>query len=100
MTKYAEGPALDAAKKRLAEERELSDVSRAEYGAHAKPHTPTPTQEEADMTMLGAHILEHDDDGSGPDPFQTRHLEGGKPGNYQTRQVTAQHRATPPRRAE
>jgi hypothetical protein len=30
---------------------------------------PTPTQAENDRAALGEHIAEHEDDGSGPDPF-------------------------------
>ena len=57
---------------------------------------PTPTQEENDRSALGEHILEHEDDGSGPDPHaeanaraQAKHLESGKPATYQTRHATA-----------
>ena len=54
----------------------------------------TPTQEELDMANLGAHIIEHDDDGSGPEDqlLQTRQVEAdkrqSKPGTYQTKAVT------------
>jgi len=54
---------------------------------------PTPTQDENDRAALGEHILEHEDDGSGPDPFETRTqkaLEAGKKPAaqaYQTRQT-------------
>jgi len=34
------------------------------------PPRPTPTQDENDRAALGEHILEHEDDGSGPDPFE------------------------------
>jgi hypothetical protein len=63
---------------------------------------PTPTQAENDRAALGEHILEHEDDGSGPDPFEEanararaqqigKHVEAGKPASaqtYQTRQAT------------
>ena len=29
---------------------------------------PTPTQDELNRSAMGEHILEHEDDGSGPDP--------------------------------
>jgi len=61
---------------------------------------PTPTQEENDRSARGEHILEHEDDGSGPDPFaesnaraqallQGKHLEADRPAAYQTRHATA-----------
>ena len=59
------------------------------------PVKPTPTQAENDRAALGEHILEHEDDGSGPDPHveaQTKHVEAGKPAqSYQTRHTTAAH---------
>ena len=98
MTEYADTPATEAAKKLLAAEKELADQVRAEFAARSK-WRPTPTQEEIDHTMLGAHITAHDDDGSGPEPWNTRALEAAKGGGYQTRQVTAtQHRNPGPPR--
>jgi len=61
---------------------------------------PTPTQAENDRAALGEHVLEHEDDGSGPDPFAEanaqaqaraagKHVEAAKPAQpYQTRQAT------------
>jgi hypothetical protein len=86
MTKYADDPATENAKKLLAEESKIVDRSRAEYAKRMKGK-PTPTQEELNMSALGAHILEHEEDGSDPDPnveqketthsaarpYQTRH---------------------------
>jgi hypothetical protein len=58
---------------------------------------PTPTQEENDRAARGEHILEHEDDGSGPDPHAEanaqaqaqqvgKQVEAGKPAQaYQTR---------------
>jgi hypothetical protein len=89
----ADDPATEAAKKRLAEERELQEKSRAEYAERQKGK-PTPTQEENDIAALGGHVLEHEDDGSGPEPgVQTRQSEAKRPsgGGYQTRT----HRPTP-----
>src|SRR5215831_6910751 len=101
MTEYADNAQTEAAKKQYAAEREIAEQVRAEYASRMKGR-PTPTQEEIDHSMLGAHILNHEDDGSGPDLGQ-RALEAGKRGDYQTRQVTAvagQHRApAPPHRA-
>jgi hypothetical protein len=86
MTKLSDDPQTEAAKKALAEERKISDKSRAEYAERTKGK-PTPTQEENDLAMLGAHILEHEDDGSGPDPAN-KSFEAAppaKPQSYQTR---------------
>lgn len=85
-------PATENAKKQLAEERKTSDQSRAEYAERTKGR-PTPTQEENDLAMLGAHILEHEDDGSGPDQHRTKQLEAdkatAKPATYQTKGAAA-----------
>jgi hypothetical protein len=97
-TKYADDPATENARKQLEADKKVTERSRAEYAERAKGK-PTPTQEELDMSMLGAHILEHEDDGGGPDPndlvhrehTQTRHLESGgtsRPQSYATRQHT------------
>jgi hypothetical protein len=95
-TKYADDPATEHARKQLEIDRKVTERSRTEYAERAKGK-PTPTQEELDMSMLGAHILEHEDDGGGPDPndpvhrehTQTRHMESGggsRPQSYATRQ--------------
>ena len=87
-TKLADDPATDAAKKQLAEEQKATEKSRAEYAQRSKGK-PTPTQEENDLAMCGAHILEHEPDGSDPDPNVSKSLEAekpqAKPQNYQTR---------------
>jgi len=90
---------LEAAKKRLAEEKEASDKSRAEHAERTKGK-PTPTQEENDLHALGAAFTEHEDDGSGPDPHAARSLEAKKPAGgsgYQTRQATARPAPAHPR---
>jgi hypothetical protein len=84
-------PALtEHAKKQLVEDKKLSDKSKQEYAEKTKGK-PTPTQDENDLAALGAHITEHEHDGSNPDPNvpEQRQMEsaGGKP--YQTRQATA-----------
>ena len=43
----------------------------------AKSH-PTPTQEENERAVLGDHIKEHEDDGSGPDPNDPLAVERAK----------------------
>lgn len=60
---------------------------------------PTPTQDELNRSAMGEHILEHEDDGSGPDPHaeanalsQGKTMEPAKPAQaYQTRQATPRH---------
>jgi hypothetical protein len=92
MTKYADDPATENAKKVLAEEQKATEKSRADFASRSKGK-PTPTQEELNMSALGAHILEHEEDGSDPDPnVQTRHMEAaGSPSarQYSTRQQHA-----------
>ena len=92
--------ATEAAKKRLAEEREATEKSRQDFAERMKGK-PTPTQEENDLAALGAHITEHEEDGSGPDPSLTKTAEAKKPaGSYQTRQVTPGRPATTHRTGE
>lgn len=98
----ADNDTTEAAKRQLAVEREATEKSRAEYAERAKGK-PTPTQEENDLAVLGAHIAEHEDDGSGPDPHNkalqgSKQSEAQKPasGDYATRQSRAAP-AAPPR---
>jgi hypothetical protein len=82
----------EAAKKKLAEEKKLSDKSKADFAERSKGR-PTPTQEENDLAALGGNITEHEPDGSDPDPY-VRHMEADKPGApYQTRQAAAHRTA-------
>jgi hypothetical protein len=94
MTKLADDPQTEAAKKALAEERKISDKSRAEFVERTKGK-PTPTQEENDLAACGAHILEHEPDGSDPD-LNVKSLEAdkphGKPQSYQTRAHNPAHK--------
>jgi hypothetical protein len=92
MTKFFDDAAAENARKIIAEDRKAMDVSRAEATERLKGK-PTPTQEENDLAAAGAHILEHDDDGSGPDPFNAavnrRQMEAGKqPATYKTKTQT------------
>ena len=89
----ADDPATENARKLLVEERKVSERSRQEFIERSKGK-PTPTQEENDLAALGAHIMEHEADGSDPDP-NVRHLEAGRPQSYQTRQHAAARPATP-----
>jgi hypothetical protein len=84
---------MDVAKKRLVEEQKASDRSRDDFVERMKGK-PTPTQEENDLHALGAYFHEHEADGSGPDPHQTKQIEANKPsGGYQTRQTQSASRA-------
>jgi hypothetical protein len=66
-TKLASDEATERAQKTLAAEKHLSDLSRAQYERKMRGK-PTPTQHENDLAACGAHILEHEADGSDPDP--------------------------------
>ena len=87
-TKLADDAATANAQKQLAEERKAVERLHAEFAQRTKGK-PTPTQEENDLAALGAHILEHESDGSDPDPNVSKSLEAekpqAKPQNYQTR---------------
>ena len=74
--------------------------------SETKKSTPTPTQEENDRANRGENLLEHADDGSGPDPHDPAHPDhpqhkkhveaaASKPsgGGYQTRQAQARAHA-------
>jgi hypothetical protein len=89
MTKLAENEMTENAKKQLEADRKASDKSKAEFAARSKGK-PTPTQEENDVVALGGHILEHEADGSDPDPNVVAHnksMEAHKPQSYQTRET-------------
>jgi hypothetical protein len=87
MTKYADDPSTENAKKALEADRKISEKSKAEFADRSKGK-PTPTQEENDMSALGAHILEHEADGSDPDPYIGKNLEATAPRAYQTKAST------------
>ena len=77
--------ANERARKAVEQDKELLEVSRREFAERMKGK-PTPTQEENDLAACGAHITEHEDDGSGPDPysqtrFAERNVEGRRPQN-------------------
>jgi hypothetical protein len=95
MSKVQEDAVGENARKIVEAEKKVSEASRAQYNSRMKGK-PTPTQEENDLAACGAHILEHEADGSDPDPvnaaFQDKTVEAGKPAqNYQTRHQTASH---------
>ena len=94
-TKLADDAATANAQKQLAEERKAVERSRAEFAERTKGK-PTPTQAENDLAVCGAHILEHEPDGSDPDPnVTTKSVEAApKAGGYQTRSTHASHRSS------
>lgn len=89
MTKLADNQQTENAKKAVEADKKALEKSRAEYAERSKGK-PTPTQEENDLAAHGAHILEHEHDGSDPDP-NIRQMEStghpSRPQTYQTRQV-------------
>jgi hypothetical protein len=60
---------LEAAKKKVAEDREARQKAQQEHTTKMAGVKPTPTQDENDMAAVGAHVHEKEDDGSGPDPL-------------------------------
>jgi hypothetical protein len=66
--------AADAAKKENEARAKVQQEQRDKL-AKAKP---TPTQDENDRAVLGEHIKEHADDGSGPDPSDPLAAERAK----------------------
>jgi hypothetical protein len=103
MTKFADDGLAEAARKRVADARENAKKSHEDY-AERMAGKPTPSQEENDLAAEGAHIIEHDADGSPPDPhggpIQGRAMEakptsGGSHG-YETRATTSKPAAKPP----
>jgi hypothetical protein len=84
----------EATRKALQESNERREKSVAEAYEKLKGK-PTPTQEENDRAALGEHVLNKEDDGSGPDPTAaTRPAEtrdarpAGERAGYRTRQET------------
>jgi hypothetical protein len=97
----ADDPATENARRQLEANNQVVEESRRQYAERMKGK-PTPTQEENDRAALGEHVLEKEDDGSGPDPnnlaqnvrAEHKTVEAKKPSaQYQTRQATP----TPPR---
>jgi hypothetical protein len=82
----------EEAKKTLAEQRKArEEASKASAKEGVQASTPTPTQEENDLAVMGCNVMEKEDDGSGPEPVpgQTKQAEA-KPaqrGTYETRAV-------------
>jgi hypothetical protein len=104
MSKFADDGSEKTARDLVEQDRVLVKAARegaggAIPGTHADrlKGKPTPTQEENDLAAHGAHFLEHEDDGSGPDPFNfavTRDMKAKPGGGYETR--AARQNAPPP----
>jgi hypothetical protein len=103
--KMAEDPATENARRQLEENNRIVEESRRQYAERMRGK-PTPTQDENDRAALGEHVLEKEDDGSGPDPNnlpqnaprrtaeEQKAAEARRPSaTYQTRAATPQ----PPR---
>jgi hypothetical protein len=93
-----------ATKKRLADEKAQREKAQAAQRDVMNNVKPTPTQEENDLAAMGEHVLEHEPDGSPPDPgtnqpapLSTRAMEAKPGGDYQTRTATPSP-AQPPHR--
>jgi hypothetical protein len=103
MTKFADDGSEQAARELVEQDRALVKAAREGAGGNV-PGTfadrmkgkPTPTQEESDLAAHGAHIIEHEPDGSDPDPFNvtTRDMKAKPGGGYETR--AAAPKAPPP----
>jgi hypothetical protein len=82
----------EEAKKKLGEERKArEEASKASAKEGVQASTPTPTQEENDLAVMGCNVMEKEDDGSGPEPVpgQAKQSEA-KPaprGSYEPRAV-------------
>ena len=89
----------EATKKRLAEEKQAREKVHVEQRDASSAVKPTPTQAENDLAASGVHVVDHEPDGSPPDPgvagtaHGARQVEAAKPtgrGNYPTRSVQPQ----------
>ena len=85
----------EATKKRLADDEKARKAQAEQRDAMMGGVKPTPTQSENDAAAMGEHVLEHEPDGSPPDPgtnqpapLSTRAMEGKPGGDYQTRAAT------------
>src|SRR5262245_47730551 len=84
--------ANEAIQEQLRKNKEVSDRIHKEGVDRLTKGKPTPTQEENDRAKLGEHVVEHEEDGSGPDDRTlplTRAMESGRGGVYQTRDTHA-----------
>lgn len=72
-------------RKQLEEDRAVREHSFAIYQQRMKGR-PTPTQEENDRAKLGEHVMEKEDDGSGPDLYENENAAARR-GGLSSRQM-------------
>lgn len=100
MADQAQNESTERARKLMEQDREVRERAAQQYAERMKGK-PTPTQEENDLIVCGALLVEKEDDGSGPDLVmemvprerEQRHVEAGRgrpAQQYQTRQSTPQ----------
>jgi hypothetical protein len=87
----------ETVKKRLADDKQVRKAQTEQRDAMMGGVKPTPTQSENDAAAMGEHVIEHEPDGSPPDPgtnqpaplgTTTRAMESKPGGDYQTRAAT------------
>jgi hypothetical protein len=74
----AEAKHKESVKKNYERDKALDAKTRAEGAEKLSKGKPTPTQEENDLAAQGEHITEHEDDGSGPDPYPSATVTANK----------------------
>jgi hypothetical protein len=74
-TKTADDAVSAQAKKQLEIDQKATAKSHEAFAEQTKGK-PTPTQEENDLAKMGAHVAEHEPDGSNPDPHGQAPAEG------------------------
>ena len=80
------------AAKAVAEGVERQAQAVKDFDEHTAGAKPTPTQEECDKARMGEHVMEKEDDGSGPDRGPGIHrtsVAGPGGSSYKTRDATA-----------
>jgi len=87
----AEAELSEAGKAELEAGRAARAEAMKQFGERTKGK-PTPTQAENDEAVLGKHFMEHEADGSDPDPSGqvNKQMEAKPGGGYQTRQSQPQ----------
>jgi hypothetical protein len=90
----AEDPNRAAREKVLEQNRKAVEQSQKEFGERTGGK-PTPTQDENDRAALGEHIHQHEDDGSGPDPYAKENQEAQRRTTGGTREAPQQSQQAP-----
>jgi hypothetical protein len=98
----AENKSMENAKRQLAANEEAQEKAREKDVKVAEDVKPTPTQEENDLARLGAHLTEHEPDGSPvQDPHAAQHnkqstAHPASGGGYSTREARPASRPATP----